>query len=95
MYKAIEFFTDAQDNDYAYNVGDVYPRQGLSVSDKRLAELASDANKRHKPMIKAEAEPVIAEKVEADRAVEIEPQKPKKRGKKNADGDMSRDQKLV
>lgn len=46
MYKVKEYFTDLQDNNYAYNPGDVFPREGMKVSKKRLAELAGTENKR-------------------------------------------------
>lgn len=51
MYKAIVQFTDLQDNNHKYLPGDVFPRTGLEVSEKRLDELATDKNRRHKPMI--------------------------------------------
>lgn len=84
MYKVIEYFTDLQDNGYAYNTGDIFPREGLEVSEERFAELASSKNKRRKPLIEeipedtAEAEP------------KEKPRKKKGRGK-NADSDMSED----
>ena len=53
MYKVIEYFEDLKDNDRPYNVGDVYPAEGLSVSEKRLEELASNRNRRKKPLIEA------------------------------------------
>ena len=46
MYKVIRFFTDLQDNDYPYNEGDIFPRDGLSVSKERLVELSSTNNKQ-------------------------------------------------
>ena len=61
MYKVIKFFTDLHDNDYAYNVGDVFPRVGISVSESRLAELAGSHNKQHTQQI-AIVEEKIAEK---------------------------------
>lgn len=51
MYKVIKYFTDLQDNNYPYGVGDVYPREGLSVSDERIKELMSKDNKQGKPLI--------------------------------------------
>ena len=45
-YKVVEHFTDLQDNGHAYSEGDTFPRKGFSVSDERLAELASANNKR-------------------------------------------------
>lgn len=46
MYKVKEYFTDLQDNNYAYNPGDIFPREGMKVSKKRFAELAGTENKR-------------------------------------------------
>lgn len=51
MYKVIKFFTDLHDNDHPYNVGDIFPRSGVSVSEDRLAELASSSNKQGEPVI--------------------------------------------
>lgn len=51
MYKAIVFFKDLQDGNYEYNVGDVFPREGKKVTKKRIAELASDKNRRGMPVI--------------------------------------------
>ena len=51
MYRVIKFFTDLQDKGYAYNVGDTYPRDGLTVSKKRIAELLSNKNKQKTPLI--------------------------------------------
>lgn len=52
MYEVIHYFTDLQDNEHPYNVGDVFPRDGLTVSEERLKELLGSNNKQHKPMIK-------------------------------------------
>lgn len=51
MYKTIKFFQDMKDNNYPYEAGDIYPREGLKVSEERLAELASDKNLRKEPLI--------------------------------------------
>lgn len=50
-YRVIVNFKDLQDKGYFYKVGDEYPREGKRVSKKRLAELATDANRRKTPMI--------------------------------------------
>ena len=70
-YKVIRHFTDLQDNDRPYNVGDIFPRDGLEVTAERLAELAGREN--------AQLTPLIEE-------VKAEPEKPTKakRAKKNA-----------
>lgn len=52
MYEVIHYFTDLQDNEYPYNVGDTFPRDGLTVSKERLKELSGNNNKQHKPLIK-------------------------------------------
>ena len=54
MYKVIRFFTDIQDNDRAYNVGDVFPHKdcGYPVTEMRLAELASRNNLQKTPLIR-------------------------------------------
>lgn len=62
MYKTIVFFTDLQDNDHAYNVGDEFPRKGMKVTKKRINELASSKNKRGIPLI----EEVKEENVDGD-----------------------------
>ena len=51
MYKVIKHFTDMQDNNFAYNVGDEYPRKGMSVLPSRIRELASDKNRQGCPLI--------------------------------------------
>ena len=50
-YKVIKLFTDLQDNDYLYNVGDTFPRKGISVTEERIAELSGSDNKQHTPLI--------------------------------------------
>lgn len=54
-YKVIHYFTDLQDFNHAYNVGDVFPRIGMKVSEVRLKELASSNNKQNKPLIVLES----------------------------------------
>lgn len=71
MYKAIELFTDLQDNGYKYQAGDVYPRQGLKPTKKRINELLSDSNRRGRPVI---------EEIEEEKKTE-----PKKKGGKKSD----------
>ncbi len=51
MYKVIKYFTDLHDNDYPYNVGDIFPRSGVTVTEGRLAQLASSDNKQGVPLI--------------------------------------------
>ena len=51
MYKVINAFTDLQDNFAVYHTGDIYPRNGASVSDERIAELSTAANRLGYPLI--------------------------------------------
>ncbi len=59
MYKVIKKFHDLQDvtktksgNIYhEYNVGDVFPRNGMKVSEDRLKELAGKDNQQGVPLI--------------------------------------------
>ena len=51
MYKVIESFTDLQDNNYVYYVGDTFPHNGVDVDAGRIVELASDKNRRGVPLI--------------------------------------------
>lgn len=50
-YKVIHYFTDLQDFNHPYKVGDVFPRLGMNVTEERLKELSSKNNKQGKPLI--------------------------------------------
>ena len=52
MYEVIHFFTDLQDFDHPYNVGDKFPRDGLKVIAERINELSTNENRQGKPLIK-------------------------------------------
>ena len=56
MYRVIKSFTDLQDNNYAYYVGDTFPRNGVEVGSERIAELSSDKNLQGVPLIEEVAE---------------------------------------
>ena len=56
MYKVIKSFTDLQDNNCAYYVGDTFPHNGVEVGAERIAELASDKNRLGVPLIEEVAE---------------------------------------
>lgn len=51
MYKVIKHFTDMQDDNFPYNVGDEYPRKGVSVLPSRLKELSGKNNRQGEPLI--------------------------------------------
>ena len=55
-YKVIEYFEDLKDNGRPYNVGDVFPVDGNTVTAERLSELASTQNRRRVPLIEEVAE---------------------------------------
>jgi len=50
-YKVVRFFTDLQDNGFAYNPGDKFPRDGKEVTETRLKELSSVNNRQGKILI--------------------------------------------
>lgn len=53
-YKVIHSFTDLQDFNHLYKVGDKFPRLGMNVSQSRIDELATSKNRRGKPLIEEE-----------------------------------------
>lgn len=77
MYKAIAYFTDLHDNDHAYDVGDIFPRPGITVTEERIKALASSNNKRGEPVIRF-VEPLVKG------IDEVEVAKPAKRRAKKA-----------
>ena len=99
MYKALSYFTDLQDGNKAYKKGDIYPRAGYKPSAERIAELLSDKNKRHVPVIAEinDNKPVKVAKVEEVAEVPTDfmnppengdsevVEQPKKRGRKKKD----------
>ena len=64
MYKVLERFTDLQDNRHEYNPGDTFPREGLVVSEERLAELSTDKNRQRRPLIEVVIEKPAKAKAE-------------------------------
>lgn len=81
MYKVIRYFEDIQDAMHPYNTGDKFPREGMSVSADRLAELSTDRNLQRTPLIEFVPEPESVP--EADE--KPEPVKKARRRKKDAD----------
>lgn len=51
MYKVIKLFADLHDNNHVYNVGDTFPREGITVTESRIEELAGSNNKQGVPLI--------------------------------------------
>lgn len=50
-YVAIRYFEDMQDDNTAYDVGTIYPRKGVDVSDERIEILSSNRNNLGVPLI--------------------------------------------
>lgn len=60
-YKVIHYFTDMQDFNHPYNVGDEFPRNGLKVTDERLKQLSSKYNRQKKPLIELVTDEIVGE----------------------------------
>lgn len=72
-YEVVHRFKDLEDNDYIYKIGDIYPREGLEPTKKRIKELSTEKNKIGEVLIKKikeEAEEVVEE--EAEKVVQEE-----------------------
>ena len=85
-YIAVEYFTDLQDNEYAYKVGDVYPRKGYTPSPERIEELSTDKNVRKRPVIAVDEPETIVAAEETEKQAEPESpaeEKPNKRKRKS------------
>lgn len=80
MYKVIKLFTDLQDNNYKYEVGDEYPRLGLKPSISRIAELSGSDNKQKTPLIK-EIEDLPTETNDAEQPKSEKPARTKRASK--------------
>lgn len=89
MYKVIYEFADKLDKNYVYKVGDIYPREGVDVTDERIQELASNKNAIGKPVIE-EVMPKPVEKEEAE--TESEPEVEAER-EENAETEVEADEK--
>ncbi|MGN0378533.1 MAG: hypothetical protein ACI4EU_02985 [Butyrivibrio sp.] len=53
-YTVINFFTDLQDFNHPYSVGDTFPREGMKATEERIKELSGSKNRQGKPLIKAD-----------------------------------------
>lgn len=71
MYKVIRFFRDLQDKNHAYHVGDSFPHDGVKVSEERLVELSTDANRRHVPLIEKVEDEDKAQEIDAVEAESV------------------------
>lgn len=96
MYKVIKGFTDLQDNNHVYNVGDDFPRKGAVVTEKRIVQLSSNTNRQRVPLIADKkgnmtndglnlTSPAQSEKIEQETPLKEEvAEKPKSNQKKKA-----------
>lgn len=80
-YKVIKYFTDLQDGNHPYEVGDIYPREGLEPSLERCAELSGSDNKQGTPLIKSVSE---RKKPTSTAKADVVEEKPKATRKKKA-----------
>ena len=81
MFKALEMFTDLQDNNYKYEVGDEYPRLGLKPSLARIKELSGSDNLRGRAVIEEVEEiPFGDGAVTSEDMAQKEPTATKKKG---------------
>ncbi len=78
MYKVIKMFTDLQDNNHKYQVGDEYPRLGLKPSLARIRELSSNENRQKTILIKEVNEFIDNDDFKKDKSL-----KSTKKSKKN------------
>lgn len=63
-YIVIEKFKDLQDHQYIYEIGEEFPRVGLTVTQERIEELASSNNLTKKVLIKKQIIETVEEKNE-------------------------------
>lgn len=66
MYKVVKYFTDLQDDNFGYNVGDIYPRKGFDVLPSRIKELAGKNNRQGVALIE-EVEPAPKKRTKSDK----------------------------
>ena len=52
MFEVIKYFTDLEDENYAYHVGDKYPREGVEPTEERINALKSKKNARKVALIR-------------------------------------------
>lgn len=83
-YRVINPFTDMQDGNHAYNVGDTFPRLGVTVTASRIKELSTGANRRGIALIeevRGAEETAVTEETD-DKAAPVE-NEPRKRTRKH------------
>lgn len=89
MYRVLKLFHDLEDFTETkggriyqkYEEGDIFPRQGFEPSEGRIALLLSSDNAQGVPLIELITE--AAEAKTPEEPVEVEEEKPSKKGKKD------------
>lgn len=77
-------FVDLEDGHHIYSKGDIYPREGLNVSDERIMQLLSTQNKAHKSFIGRIAEQTNEESSVVEIKTVETVEQPKKRRRKRS-----------
>lgn len=79
MYRAVTYFVDRLDGNHAYKPGDIFPRQGIEVSEERINQLLTGNNNANLVVIE-EVKDVndVKEVIEIEEAEEEVPFAPKK-----------------
>lgn len=80
-YRVIKYFTDLKDHNHEYQVGDIFPHEGLEVSEERYKELSSSANRRGIPLIEKIEEIEETEEINDEPIVEESKENPTKEKK--------------
>lgn len=88
MHRVLKYFTDIQDNGFAYHDAHTFPREGITVSKERLKELSSSANRRKMPVIEEVKEK--KKDVDTDMSRDSELVQPKSADNKRKDTDSKR-----
>lgn len=91
-YRVLKYFTDLQDDEHPYNVGDTFPRKGKTVTADRIKELSGAQNKHGIALIEEvrgakETETISdTETVEPEEAAPVE-NEPRKRTRKHKESE--------
>ena len=87
-YRVVKYFTDLQDDEHVYHVGDAYPRDGVDVTDARVKELLGDENLQGQPLIEKVNDEQPIEKVNDEQPIEKvndeQPTRSTRQGRKGA-----------
>lgn len=77
-------FVDLEDGHHIYCKGDIYPREGLNVSDERIMQLLSTQNKARKSFLERVAEQTNEESSVVENKTVETVEQPKKRRRKRS-----------